>query len=46
MIRVLSEMTLNYWLIVERYPFLNGVVGGSISAVKSSLNLMKRIMVR
>lgn len=31
------EMTLNYQVIVERYPCSNGVVGGSISAVKSSL---------
>jgi len=25
-----SEMTLNYWRVVERYPKLNGVVGGPI----------------
>ena len=24
-----SEMTLNYWRVVERYPKSNGVVGGS-----------------
>jgi hypothetical protein len=35
----MSEMTLNYWVIVERYPFLNGVVGDSILAVDSSLIL-------
>ena len=34
-----SKMTLNYWVIMERYPFPNGVVGGSIRAVKSSLYL-------
>jgi len=28
---LMSEMTLNYWMIVERYPKLNGVVDGSIS---------------
>jgi hypothetical protein len=32
-------MTLNYQVIVERYPFPNGVVGGLIPAVKSSLYL-------
>ena len=35
-----SEMTLNYRVIVEKYQFLNEVVGGSIPAVKSSLYLM------
>ena len=25
-----SEMTLDYWVIVERYPFSNEVVGDSI----------------
>jgi len=25
-----SEMTLNYWMIVERYPNLKDEVGGSI----------------
>ena len=35
-------MTLSYQVIVERYPFLNGVVGGSISALKSSLYLMEK----
>ena len=25
---------------MEKYPFSNGVVGGSIRAVKSSINLM------
>ena len=32
-----SEMALNYGVIVERYPFHNEVVGGSILALKSSL---------
>jgi hypothetical protein len=27
---LMSEMTLNYWMIVERYPKLNGVVDGLI----------------
>ena len=35
-----SEMTLNYRGIMERYPFLNGAIGGSIPMVKSSLSLM------
>ena len=30
-------MTLNYWVIVEKYPFLNEVVGDLIPTVKSSL---------
>ena len=34
-------MTLNYHAIVERYPFLNGVVGNLIFIVKSSLYLTK-----
>ena len=34
-----SEMTLNCRVMVERYPFLNEVVGSSIPAVKSSLCL-------
>jgi hypothetical protein len=34
-------MTLNYQVIVERYPFPKEVFGGSIPAVKSSLYLMK-----
>ena len=34
-------MTLNYWVLVERYPFPNGVVGGSIPIVESSLYLME-----
>ena len=37
-----SEMTLNYWVIVERYPFLNEVVGGSIPAMKASLYLTEK----
>ena len=32
-------MTLNYWLIVERYSFSNEVVDGLIPAVRSSLYL-------
>ena len=36
-----SKVTLNYQVIVERYPFLNGVVGGSILVVKSSLYLTR-----
>ena len=35
-------MTLNYWVIVKRNPFTNGVVGGSIPAVKSSLYLTEK----
>jgi hypothetical protein len=35
-------MILNYWVIVERYPIMNGVVGGLILAVKSSLYLTKK----
>ena len=38
-VRVWFEMTLNYWVIVDRYPFLNGVFGGLIIVVKSSLYL-------
>jgi hypothetical protein len=34
-----SKMTLNYWVTVERYPHLNGVVGNSIPIMKSSLYL-------
>ena len=37
-----SKMTLNYWVIVERYMFPNEIVGGAIPAVKSSLYLMKK----
>ena len=36
-----SEMTLNYRVIVERYPSMNGMVGGSIPTVKCSLYLMR-----
>jgi hypothetical protein len=32
-------MTLNYRVIMERYPFPNGVVGGSVPVMKSSLYL-------
>ena len=35
-------MTLNYNVIVERYPFPNGGVGDSIPAVKFSLYLMEK----
>jgi hypothetical protein len=38
-----SEMTLNYRVIVEKYPFPNGVVGGSIPAVNSSLYLTEKL---
>jgi hypothetical protein len=34
-----SKMTLNYRVIVERYPFPNEVVGGSISDLISSVYL-------
>ena len=37
-----SEATLNYQMIVKRYPFSNGVVGGSIIFVKSSLYLIRK----
>ena len=40
------KMTLNYRVIVERYPFLNGVVGGSIDAVKFSLLDMEKKLAR
>ena len=36
---VWSKMTLNYWVVVERYLFLSGVVGGSIPTMKFSLYL-------
>ena len=32
-------MTLNCWVIVERYPFMNEAIGGSIPIVVSSLYL-------
>ena len=35
----MSEITLNYWIIVERDPIPNEVVGSSIPVVKSSLYL-------
>lgn len=38
----LSEMTLNYQVIVERYPFLHGLVGGSVPNVKVYLYLTKK----
>lgn len=31
-----SVMTLNYWVVVEKYQFPNRVIGGSIPTVKSS----------
>ena len=37
-----SEMTLNCRVTVKRYPFPNGVVGGSIPAVKFSLCLTEK----
>jgi hypothetical protein len=37
-----SKMTLNYRVILERYTFSYGVVGGSIPAVKSSLYLTEK----
>ena len=38
-----SEMTLNYCMIVAKYPFPNGVVDDSIPTVKSSLCLTEKI---
>lgn len=37
-----SAMTLNYHVILERYPFPNEVVGGSVPVVKSSLYLTEK----
>ena len=37
-----SKMTLNYRVIVERYPFPNELLGSSIIAIKSSLYLTKK----
>jgi hypothetical protein len=37
-----SEMILNCRVIVERYSFLNGVVGDLILAVKFSLYVMEK----
>ena len=34
MLRIWSEMTLNYQVIVERYPFSNEMVGSSIPHYK------------
>jgi len=39
-------MTLNYGIIVKRYPFPNEVVEGSIPAVKSSLFMMEKKLVK
>ena len=36
-----SEISLNYQVIVKRYPFFNGVVGGSIPTVKFAIYLTK-----
>ena len=36
------EMTLNYRVIVERYPFPNGVIGSSIPVVKTSRYLTEK----
>ena len=40
------KMTLNYRVIVNRYPFPNGVVVGSIPTVKSSLYLTGKKLAR
>ena len=37
-----SEMILNYRVIVERYPFSNGVVGGLIPAVTGNFFFFKK----
>lgn len=43
----MSEMALNYRVvIVERYPIPNEVVGGSNSAVKSSLDSTEKKLAR
>ena len=36
-----SEITVNYWVIVERHPFPNIVVGSLIPVVKSSFKLIE-----
>jgi hypothetical protein len=33
-------MTLNYWMIVERYPKPNGMVGGSIPGGSETFSLI------
>ena len=38
-----SEMTLNYQVILKRYPFPNAVVNGSIPTMKSSLYLTVKL---
>ena len=38
-LEIRSKMILNYRVIVEKYPCLNGVVGSLIPTVKSSLYL-------
>jgi hypothetical protein len=35
-------MTLNYWVMVERYSFSNEVVDDPIYVIKSSFYLMKK----
>jgi hypothetical protein len=42
----MSEMTLNYWMIVEMYPFPDEVVCGSIPTVKFSLYLIGKKLVK
>ena len=37
------RVTLNYWVIVERYSLLNEVADGLILAMKSSLYLMEKL---
>ena len=39
---VWTKVTLNYRVILEGYPFPNGVIGGSIPAAKFSLYLTKK----
>ena len=40
------KMTLHYRVIVERYPFSNGMVSSSSPVVQSSLCLMGKKLVR
>jgi hypothetical protein len=37
------EMTLHYWVIVERYPILNEVVSNSIPPLEPSLYLTEKL---
>ena len=39
-------MTLDFRVIMERYPFSDGVVGGLIPAVKSSLYLTEKKLIK